>query len=147
MRKGNKKDKFTLEDLPKGWEGLIFSMMGEGNSIESVLVAFDISRKIHARLCTEHDGYKEAFEKGVLMREAYIHEQVLIAATDIKSFKGNTTSMMFVAKNILGWRSEPFHKEREDVLKNKTGEAEIKEKFRKKENGDEKFTIDSPTVN
>lgn len=138
--------KKKLEELPKGWQDTIFKMMGAGKPIQSVLVEFDISRTIHGRFMTDHPEYKEAFNKGDLLREKYIEEQVLLAATDKDSYKGNATMLILAAKNILGWRSEPFQKERDNVL-DKTESATYLEQFKKKEKSDEKTISRSDTVN
>jgi hypothetical protein len=142
-----RKAKKLFEDLPKDWEETVFKIMGEGKPRESVLVEFDLSRAQNGRFMKDHPEWKDAIEKGELLREKYIHEQILKAAVDKEGYKGNTTALMIVVKNVLGWRSEPFQKEKENILADKTGAQEIREQFKKKEKDDEKTDSGSRIVN
>ena len=121
----------TIEDLPDNWTDIITKLMGSGKPMESFLSEFKISRYYHGKFMKEYPEYKETVEMGKVLREKFWQEQVLLAATNKEGFKGNDKILIFAAKNILGWRSEPFQKEKEDVLKDKTGDAEIMHKFLK----------------
>jgi hypothetical protein len=120
----------TIDDLPKDWGNIIISGMDEGNSKERTIINLGLTWPVHVRFIRDYPEYKEKFEEGELHLIARIKDLLMKASKG--EIKTQANVLIFMAKNMLGWRSEPFVEDKKGgLLTDKTEEKEIIAKFTK----------------
>lgn len=118
----------TIKDLCNNWKDVIVEGMGMGHSKEKVIIKLGLTWPMHVRLARDYAEYKKAMDVGELHLIAFVKDLVMQAA------EGKLTTqpsvLIFMAKNMLGWRSEPFVEDKKGgLLTDKTEEKEILGRF------------------
>jgi hypothetical protein len=124
--------KFILEDLPAEWYDLTIELMSQGAAVIEVLRAFNLkgyTREIHARMMVDYPEYKEAFEQGKILCEAWWTE---IGRLNLHYNKFNNAMWIFNMKNRFAWRDTPLSPTEKagDMFTDKMEQAEFLQKYK-----------------
>ncbi len=131
---GLHKDRFTLENLPEDWEALVAREMGEGAAVCEVLKLFGISRKVHDRFLKEYPEYREAFDDGFTLSEAWWSQQVRMMIRE----KVNPALLIFTMKARFKWRD---NHDNQKVKVNIFSDGSFAEKYKVKQEKEAEKTL------
>jgi len=121
----------TLKSLPEGWKEFILEKSkNEGWGATEIIAEFDLTREIHARFRKEYPEYDDAFKMAEIYCEAW---WIAYGRENMTTRYFNVGLWAFNMKNRHKWRDTPLSKEgNASILPDKTKEAEISERYKKK---------------
>lgn len=90
--------------LPDNFEQTILNMASEGCSVVEILKALDLTKKQHATFLTDSEAYDKAFEKSVVLFEAWWREQ---GRKNLENKQFNYTAWYKHMVNEFKWRDNP----------------------------------------
>ncbi len=111
MKRGPKVG-ITLEDLPNNWQEFILNGTGEeGWRIKETLAFIakamgtrGFTYKVHARLCKDHEEYRDVMDEGRMLSEAWWLSQ---GRENLKTRDFNNTMYIFTMKSSFGYSDRP----------------------------------------